>query len=751
MIAAVVLLLAGLAGSLVVLPMMATKAVISRMDDAGLKGASARVEVAGPFYTGMRDVAFSRGSLTMQEAKIGVSYTPSALFGGGSIDALTIDGARLGVDLDALAASSAGGVSPLKLPFYVGPMVDSLPVRSLLVRDAGVSLRTGGRSLDYTIDAIARRDGAGMRGATVSASGSNGDQILLCLDGKDGLDTIDAEGSVDAFGWLVALGPKVGIVVPDDVGVEAAPLVFQLLVDHKQGNPGSWVCVLSQPWFQFEKGSFVFLAQDLRAGVTGGATGLSRAAAEGDLFLTTGSVALGPFHPYLSSNGGDSFEIRASDVPVANGRGKMRLEQISATAFMPESGGDVSFRGTVKADWMPAPMQLSISTPATLDEVFVDVGLSRTELPEVAVPEGWMPSSVENLVVSGGIDADLYVTAGGLTAGGFSAAARIGSDGASASALVCGIPVNVSDVSVRNARFSTMVGGFSFELPQGLKAGSLAIGPLTFTDVQIWPSHISVPGVTGFGSMTARFYGGRVVSGAVKGEMDAEGVLKPSTRVELTVTKFDLASLCAALFPGKVALQGCADLALLFRPAAEGAAPSLDLTLAYEGGTVTMRDVRRTEDGIRFDAQLDDIPAGRIAALIPQIKGTLEGRLDGQLSCTWKDGVLFINPGRISLDTSAGPARLRCDNAAELAAQMNLGDAARERMENTLRDMQISSFSVEIGNDPAGPVLLTLVGEGAMEESLPLDVKLRLNGQIAEGLEWLFGNKFEVRFAPAAE
>jgi hypothetical protein len=558
------------------------------MGDAGLANPALKVDSVGPFYACVKGVSFDYDNVSLTDAMLETSYFPSDLLISGRMDSLTVDGARVDADLDALfSAPSKGGFHAAQIPFMIPSALDAIPARSLLVRDGQISFKIGGQTRIMNMDALVRQPSKGVRSATFSATGDNGDQILLSVEGQGGSDSINAEGSVDLFGWVLACGKYLGVSLPDDVALEAAPLVFQLLLDQNAGKPGKWVGVVSQPWLQYEKGPLVIAAEDMRAGVTGDASGLTKAAAEGDIFIKTGAFSAGPFHPSLSATDTDTVNIQAASVPLTSASGSMILDYVKGTAYMPEEGGDFSMRGSIKPAWFPVELLVSVSSPSTLDGVFVDIGLPRSDIEDVAFPQGWLPASIEGLQLGGPMDADVFLSAGGLTPGGFSASGRISADDAFIRLPVAGSQLEISGIRVRNARFSSLSDGFAMELPEGLKAAVVKLGAFSLSDVQLWPCHLSSPGQASMGSMTASLFGGRMISGAINGEFGADGNFTPTASMEMTCNGMDLEQLGAALSI-KPRMQGMADISVILRPNGGKGLWALDSSMGLKSDSISV-------------------------------------------------------------------------------------------------------------------------------------------------------------------
>lgn len=574
-----------------VIPGMVAGILKGRMEKVGFRDVSVDVDAVGPFYAGFDKLSFSSGAFNMDEGRVESSYVPTDLLSGSRIDALTLDSARMRLDLNEIMSAPAGEASAhgvFELPFMLAPAMDMLPVSSVMIRDARLGISAGEHVHDVRIDALVRQPSAGVRSATVSASADNGDQLLLTVEGQGGKDVINAEGSVDLFGWLLDCGKKSGFAIGEDVSMQAAPLVFQVLLEQMGQEPGKWVGIVSQPWFQYEQGRFIIAAEDLRAGVTGNAEGLEKAAAEGDLIVKSGDVTVGPFHPSFSATDIRSIQLQAQDVPVGSVSGYMLLEYIKGTAFLPEGGGDYSIRGSFKPGWFPRELNMAVSAPASLDGVFVDIALPRSEIEPVQFPDGWLPRMMDGLTIGGAIDADLFISAGGLTAGGFSASGRISADNAFARVPDPRFPVSLEGIMVRNARISSIASGFALELPEGIKAASADVGMLRLDDVQVWPCHMSYPGRVGLGSITAMLYGGRLIMGEIRGNLDLNGTFKPVSPIDMTCTGLDFAALGAA-FGLAEGVSGRGDLSMSLRPTEDGSFDSA-LTLRSDGVSLSIPD-----------------------------------------------------------------------------------------------------------------------------------------------------------------
>lgn len=554
-----------LAGGAVVCTMMApgvaSSVVRSRMEGAGLGEARLTMEEAGPFFARIRGLSCSaaEGAVRVADMDVSADYSPLALMSGGSLEDAIIENVRVDVDLKALASTAGeGGVASVaKLPFALPKAMDSIPAKGVLVRGAVVNVLSGGEKRTLRVDALARMT-PGARSATVSATGDNGDQVLLTLQtGKHG-ESINAEGSVDPLGWYLAVSGALGHDLPQEVGLEAAPLVVQFAADVDAGKPGRWVWVISQPWFQMNNGPVIVSAQDARAGFTGDGTKLVKATAEGEITVQAGGVTVGPFRASAGIDGTGILSLGAEKVMMRGERGTMLLDYCRLAS--PESGQDGAFslRGAVKPSWLPADLSTIVTFSENLDGMYVHMTLPRALLNGASLPDGWLPGYMNGMKVSGGVDADLYVSFGGLTAGGFAASGRMSTDGAAfAIPLEDGRPVAFSGVRVRNARFSTSSKGFSIDIPDGFMATNVRFGDLSIDDMQLWPGRVSIPGDAGLDSATANIFGGRFVVAGMRGQFSPAGVFVPSSPFDVRMTGVDLRQVGDYL--GMAAMSGVVD------------------------------------------------------------------------------------------------------------------------------------------------------------------------------------------------
>ena len=591
-VAAVVLLAACITICTILTPSLVKNVAESRMRSAGLDNPSMKITSAGPFFASASDLSFSNGkSVEVSGATGQAGYAPTNILTGGPVDAATVENARIVVDLDkVLAASQDGKLSIFNLPYALPKMLSSVPARSFLVRGAEIRMTVGGETKIMHVDALARQPSDGARLATFSLSGENGDQMLLSVDGKDKSNSISAEGSLDSLGWLIACGPAMDINLPEKVGLESAPLVIQFIMNEEGEQPGKWVGVVSQPWLQYDNGPLMVSLKDARAGFTGKADNLIKGAAEGELLFNVGDVSVGPFHPTVSISDAGRMEAKAQDVTVKGARASMKLDYLKVGTNFPIESRELTLKGVVKPSWFPTDLALTISLPATLDGMFVDVELPRTTLNDIAIPDGWLPATMNGLKVSGGVDADLSISTGGLTAGGYASTCRISADNASISMPVGAGKLDVAGIRVRNARFSALSNGFSFELPEGMKAASLKLGLLALTDVQLWPCRMSLPGDASIGSATATFCGGRFIASAMRGKVTADGVFTPTSPFEVRASGVNLTQF-GEMLPRKPVIAGSAELIVKVIPASgENGAQKIELKSAVQSDSISFSD-----------------------------------------------------------------------------------------------------------------------------------------------------------------
>jgi hypothetical protein len=545
-VAGAVVVAGGVVACTLLAPKLASTAARARMQNAGLENYDLKVDSAGPFFARIHDLSFSTsgGAVKVSGVNAMIDYSPLAAVGGGSLDDAIVENARVDVDLKALAGASADNVSVGKLPFALPVAMDSLPVSGLLVRGAEVNVISGGEKRTMKVDALARILAKGNRSATISATGDNGDQILVTLQPKKGGsgETINAEGSVDPLGWYIALAEALGKNLPQEVGLEAAPLVVQFAADIEGGKPGKWVWVVSQPWFQINNGPVIVSAQDARAGFTGDGGKLVKASAEGDLFLNAGNLTVGPFHTTAKIDDAGILEVNAQKVVMKGSECSMTLDYCKFATPASGEEGDLSLKGVVKPSWLPAELAANVTFSDNLDGMFVNMSLPRTALKDVTLPNGWLPDYMNGMKISGGIDADLYASVGGLAAGGFAASGRISSDNASFVIPVeKGSEIAFTGVRMRNARFSSSSKGFSIDIPDGFMAEKVKFGSLQISDFQLWPGRVSIPGDASLDSATANVFGGRLVVGGMQGKFSSTGVFVPSSPFEVKLSDADLA------------------------------------------------------------------------------------------------------------------------------------------------------------------------------------------------------------------
>jgi hypothetical protein len=552
-------------------PTVASSVIRSRMEGAGLGEVRLTVEEAGPFFARIRELSCSaaEGAVRMANVDVSADYSPLALSTGGSLEDAIIENARVDVDLKALASKGGEGIaSAAELPFALPKAMDSIPAKGVLVRGAQVNVISGKEKRVLRVDALARMT-PGARSATVSATGDNGDQLLLTLQpGKHG-ETINAEGSVDPLGWYLTLTGALGKELPQEVGLEAAPLVVQFAADVDNGKPGRWVWVISQPWFQMNNGPVVVSSQDARAGFTGEGEKLVKASAEGEILVQAGGVSVGPFRASAGIDSDGILRLGAERVMMHGEGCSMMLDYCRLAS--PESGEDGAFslKGAVKPSWLPADLSTIVTFSENLDGMFVHMTLPRTMLDGVSLPDGWLPGYMNGMKVSGGVDADLYVSIGGLSAGGFAASGRLSTDGASFAVPTSGgQTVAFSGVRVRNARISTSSKGFSIDIPDGFMATNVRFGNLSIDDMQLWPGRVSIPGDAGLDSATANIFGGRFVVAGMRGRFSPAGVFVPSSPFDVQMTGVDLRQV--GDYAGGMVMSGLLDATARVSPVVDG-------------------------------------------------------------------------------------------------------------------------------------------------------------------------------------
>jgi hypothetical protein len=590
---------------LVLAPALVSSAACARLKDAGLTKPSLMVRSAGPFFASAEGITFSDGRLvSVSGAKGEVGYNPVGLLCGAPLDSASIEDAVVDVNLDAAIAAAGGSAAPLlKAPFGVPRLLAGLPARSLLVRGAKLNVSAGGTVHSMRVDALARNPENGPSAATISLTGESGDQMILSVEKEGDSDTVSAAGSFDSLGWFIACAPALGVNLPEKVGLESAPLSVQFIVKENAGRPGKWVGLVSQSWFQYENGPLMVLLQDARAGFTGESGNLLRGAAEGDLYVKAAGVSVGPFHPSVEMRGDGTLRLAADNVPVEGPRARMRIERVDLSSDLSTDKGDFTMEGTMRPSWLPATLNMAVAFPPTLDDASLTLALPRTRLDGVEIPTGWLPTFLDGARVSGGVDADIYISAGGQSAGGSSAAARLSADDALFQLPVCGLELALSGLKVRNARVSFLENGTIVELPEGLRASSAQYGAVTLTDIQMWPCRVSPEGGASVGSVTASFCGGRVITGAFRGSAAGKsGAFLLSTPFDANASGVDLAALGLTL-PGRPRMEGSVDLTVkaVQQPAVTDKT-ALDVTTSIKSPSFRLRGI----DGVDLDGDTLD-------------------------------------------------------------------------------------------------------------------------------------------------
>ena len=541
----------------------------SRMAASGFSDFSMQVDSAGPFFAKVHDLSFTAagGAVKVSGVEAMADYSPLSALGGGSFDDAIVENAHVDVDLKKLAESKGpDGLTVARMPFVLPSAMDSLPAKGFLVRGAEVNVISGGTKHTMKLDALARAMSKDNRSATISATGENGDQLLVTLQPKKGGsgETVNAEGSVDPLGWYIAVAGVLGKNLPQEVGLEAAPLVVQFAADIEGGKPGKWVWVVSQPWFQINNGPVVVSSQDARAGFTGEGDKLVKASAEGDILLKAGNLTVGPFHAAAKSSGGGALQIEAVKVPIKGRECSMTLDYCRLAANPGAEQGDLSFAGVVKPAWLPVDLNATLTFSDNMDGLFLNMNLPRTVLKDAVLPSGWLPSYMDGMKISGGVDADFYLSVGGLSAGGFASSGRISSDNASFVIPTAGGEISFSGVRMRNARFTSSAKGFSVDIPDGFMAAKVRFGNFEIGDFQLWPGRVSIPGDATLDSATANVFGGRLVVGSMQGRFSPAGVFVPSSPFEVRLTDADLAQV--AQFAGGLKLSGRANISAHVSP-----------------------------------------------------------------------------------------------------------------------------------------------------------------------------------------
>jgi hypothetical protein len=539
-----------------------------RMAASGFSDFSMQVDSAGPFFAKVHDLSFTAagGAVKISGVEAMADYSPLSALGGGAFDDAIIENAHVDVDLKKLAESKGpDGFAVARLPFVLPSAMDSLPAKGFLVRGAEVNVISGGTKHTMKLDALARAVSKDNRSATISATGANGDQLLVTLQPKKGGsgETVNAEGSVDPLGWYIAVADVLGKNLPQEVGLEAAPLVVQFAADIEGGKPGKWVWVVSQPWFQINNGPVVVSSQDARAGFTGEGDKLVKASAEGDILLKAGNLTVGPFHASAKTSGG-ALQVEAVKVPIKGRECSMTLDYCRLAANPGAEQGDLSLAGVVKPAWMPVDLNATLTFSDNMDGLFLNMNLPRTVLKDAVLPTGWLPSYMDGMKISGGVDADFYLSVGGLSAGGFASSGRISSDNASFVIPTTGGEISFSGVRMRNARFSSSAKGFSVDIPDGFMATKVRFGNFEIGDFQLWPGRVSIPGDATLDSATANVFGGRLVVGRMQGRFSPAGVFVPSSPFEVRLTDADLAQV--AQLAGGVKMSGRANISAHVSP-----------------------------------------------------------------------------------------------------------------------------------------------------------------------------------------
>jgi hypothetical protein len=621
----VAIILAGALGTVFYkTPAIASNIARSRMESAGLANPKVKVDTVGPFYAEASNISFSGKVASVTGAKGQAGYSPADVVFGGPVDTATVEDLHAVVDLDKILASPAAGkLSILKLPFLLPKALADIPARSLLVRGAKVDIKAGKDVRTMTVDTLSRQSASGPRSAAFSIQGDNGDQFIVSVEGQGASNSISADGSFDILGWFLSCGPSMGMTLPEKVGVESAPLVLQFILNESGQTPGKWVGIVSQPWFQYEKGPLTFLMQDARAGFTGEKETLKKAAAEADVKFCAGPITVGPFHPVASANSSGETVIHAEAVPITAPGASMKLDYVKVTTNLLVEGSELGLHGTMRPSWLPGELALNISVPSTLDGVFVDLSMPTMKLNGVSVPAGWLPKTLEGLKVYGSVTGEMNISAGGMTAGGCASTGRISADNASISLSVGGKTLVAQGVHVDDARVATLVGGFSVQLPKGIKADSVKYGSYDVKDLQVWPCRISFPGDANIGSATASFFGGRIISSALRGAMTSDGTFVPTSQFEISATGIDLSQV-SAILPGNPGISGSVDLIVRVNPPASGEgfnnmrmngnikSPSI----SFHGGddTIVAENLDAT---FEYDGSKSDNPSARIQLLRP--------------------------------------------------------------------------------------------------------------------------------------
>lgn len=487
------LVLAGAVVLILRLPAIASHVAVGQMEKAGLANPSIEVQSLGPFYSGVAHVAFDAGPASVQLDYVGADYSPLRLVSEGRIDALTLRGLDVALDLRGLTLPESDGSPTILFP----EALDAIPVDTLLVDGATVHLETDGVLVPLRIDGLVQSSADGTLSASLGLAGGGSD-LLLTMDKSGTGGTLQASGTIAPMEWLALLAPVMGVELPADWKIGVAPLELEALADVRDRQPGKWAATVRVPAARARSGALSVDLGDTVLGVTGEGTAPERIILNASISGRYGEWEIAPCSPQVSIQMPGTVDVGVDSLIFNRGPASLHLNGIELGAVRTGTGA-ITAKLAMEIAGVDLPLKLDVNVSPSMDAATGHISIPTGKLGD-ALPIAWLPEEYRSLVVSGGLglEADFE--------------AQRSQDGIAGNALGLlslqhlvvnpggDLPV-IEDLTAQEVAFTASLEGQSVRLPNGIRAERITLPAMNGLDravvlsgLKIGPGAVSLPG-----------------------------------------------------------------------------------------------------------------------------------------------------------------------------------------------------------------------------------------------------------------
>lgn len=636
-----------------------------------------------------------------------------------TIERVQIDELRAELLLDQITLPESDGRPPILLP----AILEQLPVQQLILKNGHLSLVSGEAKESLTVIGRFEHSGASI---SLSASAQQLDKddtaprssLQLDLTGHDGEGTANLSFSlIDPIEWLDLLDPFVEL--PESFDLTVGLLSGQLRAFITERFIRNWTTVATATSISFpgsiSEDSLIEIAElsfdvsgQFPAGETDSPTPL-----KGVLRLESGTAAgVGFRDATLAAQFPEPGVLELQQAEVSIGDGSLQV-----------SPGKITFKNRLLG--IPEPMELLLENINLAD-------IPISQLMPGAIVDGI--ASVAISVQQTEPSSSLHDLAGEITfhSSNFFVALRplslsatlenieLRGTGFSSIDIETATPIRIPRISFANyALEGNVVLGFLGSLlnfPAALLGATPEVefhGEIALNDAELL---------------------GRVECYGIGGTI---GIAVASSQYALRAAPVGIEQISI----GEVLLEG-AKASINIE---NGAFTEFALSASFLGGKVSVEEVTGDINNVRFTLTLQDVDAAQLSALLPRFEGKIAGPLNGYLKLRY-DGGIHIIAGELALREGVN-GRFAYPDASELFEKQQ-DERMMRYLQTSLEDLILKQFVLRLDPTDAAepPIRILIAGTGAKRGSVPVEIDLKIQGDITDVLELILGNKFTISF-----